>query len=46
MPGKRPRFFGNVNSHTKRLLIIVSLMVVSMLTLAIVSSLAASSSLY
>ena len=42
MPGKRPRFFGNVGIHTRMLLIIVPLIVVPMLILAIVGFLAAS----
>jgi signal transduction histidine kinase len=42
MPGKRPRFFGNVSIHTRMLLIIVPLIVVPMLILAIVGFLAAS----
>src|SRR2546422_8629360 len=42
MPGKRPRFFGNVSIQTRMLLIIVPLIVVPMLILAIVGFLAAS----
>jgi signal transduction histidine kinase/DNA-binding response OmpR family regulator len=42
MPGKRPRFFGNVSIQTRMLLIIVPLIVVPMLILAIVGFLTAS----
>jgi len=42
MPGKRPRFCGNVSIHTRMLLIIVPLIVVPMLILAIVGFLATS----
>src|SRR5215470_3134295 len=42
MPGKRPRFFGNVSIQTRMLLIIVPLIVVPMLILAIVDFLATS----
>jgi hypothetical protein len=42
MPGKRPRFFGNVGIQTKMLLIIVPLIVVPMPILAIVGFIAAS----
>src|SRR5438552_9898835 len=42
MPGKRPRFFGQVSIQTRMLLIIVPLIVVPMLILAIVGFLTAS----
>ena len=42
MPGKRPRFFGNVSIQTRMLLIIVPLIVVPMLILALVGFLATS----
>ena len=42
MPGKRPRFFGNVSIQTRMLMIIVPLIVVPMLILAIVGFLTAS----